>query len=143
LPKDGAVFFSLRDEDQEAAVPLAKRLVALGFTLFSTRGTSTVMRGHGIHTQAIFRIHEGRPNALDIIEEHGVAWVVNTPSTGAAASQDEMKIRSTCIMRGIPITTTLHGLSKAIEGLESLAVDGATDVCSLQEYHRHSPRIDV
>jgi len=143
LPKGGNVFLSLRTEDQVPAIPLAQRLAALGFTLHSTRGTSTTLRNNGIKTSAVFRISEGRPNAIDLVEENDLAWIVNTPTKGAGPATDELKIRSTCIMRGIPITTTLHGLVAAIEGLESLQKNPNIDVCSLQEYHRHSPKYDV
>jgi carbamoyl-phosphate synthase large subunit len=142
LPTSGNLFLSLRDEDQAPAIPLVKRLVALGFTLYCTRGTSTVMRDNGISTQAVFRVAEGRPNAIDLIEEGNLSWIVNTPSKGPVAAEDEIKIRRTCLMKGIPITTTLHGLERGIEGLESMLKMQVLDVCSLQEYHRHSPKID-
>ena len=143
LPTEGNVFLSLRDEDQIAAIPLAKRLITLGFTLHCTRGTSTILRDNGISTRPVFKVAEGRPNAIDLIEEENISWIINTPSKGAVAAEDEIKIRRNCLMKGIPITTTLHGLERAIEGLESMQKMQVIDVCSLQEYHRHSPQINV
>ncbi|GHV13536.1 carbamoyl phosphate synthase large subunit [Fibrobacterales bacterium] len=143
LPSEGNLFLSLRPEDQSAAITLAKRLVDLGFNLFCTCGTSSIMRDNGIYTNAVFKVAEGRPNAIDLLEEGHLAWIVNTPSKGEAPASDEMKIRTNCLMHGIPITTTLHGLRHAVEGLENLKRLQVTDVCSLQEYHRHSPKVSV
>ena len=42
--------------------------------------------------------------------------------------------------RDIPITTTLAGVTAAIEGLTDKAEFGRFEVCSLQEYHRHIRR---
>jgi len=39
LPTEGNVFFSVNDRDKPAAVDIAKELVDLGFTIYSTGGT--------------------------------------------------------------------------------------------------------
>lgn len=148
VPMQGNIFLSVKDSDQESVVPFAKRLVKLGFEIYSTRGTSTMLRNHGIKTHGVFRISEGRPNVLDLIDEKDLAWIVNTPTPGAKAAKDEAKIRSTCILRGIPITTTLDALEATIEGLEDMkgeSGDGkfGVEVCSIQEYQRHAPNVNV
>jgi len=141
LPKGGNIFLSLRKEDREAAIPYAKRLIELGFTLYCTKGTSTLLRNNGIQTNAIFKVADGRPNAIDLIEEGRIEWIVNTPSKGEKPASDEMKIRTNCLMHGISITTTLHGLKRTVEGLEAMKKLQIMDVCSLQEYSRHSPKV--
>jgi len=143
LPISGNIFLSLRKEDREAAIPYAKRLVELGYTLYCTRGTSTLLRNNGIPTSAVFKVADGRPNAIDLIEEGRMEWIVNTPSKGEKPASDEMKIRTNCLMHGISITTTLHGLERTVEGLEAIKKLQITDVCSLQEYSRRSPRVNV
>ena len=143
LPPSGNVFLSVREEDKQGIVPLAKKLVELGFSICATVGTSTLLRTNGIKSQALFRISEGRPNVIDLIEEKQVQWIVNTPSSGTAPRMDEARMRSHAVIRGIPITTTLHGFRAAISGLESLRDTNHMEVCSIQEYHRHTPRISV
>jgi carbamoyl-phosphate synthase large subunit len=124
-------------------VPLARRLTEMGFRLYATLGTSTELWNNGIRSEAIFRISKGRPNALDLIEDKGVGWIINTPSSGAAPSLDEVKMRARAVIRGIPITTTIDGMRAAVNGLEALRRTGRMEVCSLQEYHRHSPRVTL
>jgi carbamoyl-phosphate synthase large subunit len=141
LPAAGSVFLSVRDQDKVAAVPLARELQELGYTIYATAGTSTMLRDNGIKSLAIFPISAGRPNVLDLIEEKAVGWIVNTPSSTAAAHTDGMRMRARAVIRGVPITTTIDGLRAAVKGLQSLAEHRQFEVCSLQEYQRHAPRI--
>jgi carbamoyl-phosphate synthase large subunit len=143
LPGSGNVFVSVRDSDKQSIIPLVKQLQQLGFSIYATQGTSTVLRDNGVNSNAMFRVSDGRPNVIDLIEEKSVSWIINTPSTGASPKFDEVKIRAHAVLRGIPITTTLDGLRAAIQGLESLSTFSQMEVCSLQEYHRHAPEIKI
>ncbi|MBO4633448.1 MAG: carbamoyl phosphate synthase large subunit, partial [Lentisphaeria bacterium] len=140
LPKSGNVAISVKDEDKADIVPLAEKLVGLGFTIFATLGTSTYLYDAGIKTRALFRISKGRPNMLDLIRERAVQWIINTSEPGAEAMTDEVKMRSKAIAAGIPVTTTVAGAAAALEGLRDQLEFGRFEVCSLQEYHRHLVR---
>jgi len=142
LPDGGNVFLSVRSLDKDAVVPLARELVALGFRLFATVGTATRLMDEGIPAQAVFRIAEGRPNVLDMMERGEVCWVVNTPSSGPSPMVDEIRMRAVATMKGIPVTTTISGLSAAVEGLKALREMRRMDICSVQEFHRHAPRLN-
>ncbi len=143
LPKSGNVFLSVRDQDKASILELARRLEALGYKIYATLGTSTILRDNGIASEAIFRISKGRPNVIDMVEEKKVGWIINTPSSGATPRFDEVKMRAHTVIRGIPITTTIAGLRAAINGLEALNKSGTMEVCSLQEYHRHFKKVNL
>ncbi|MFC1496838.1 carbamoyl-phosphate synthase large subunit, partial [Verrucomicrobiota bacterium] len=143
LPTAGNIFLSVRDADKKAMMPLAKKLVDLGFTIYATLGTSTALRDNEIKSEAIFRISKGRPNVLDMIEEKNIGWIINTPSSGASPKVDEIKMRARAVIRNIPITTTVDGLRAAVNGLEALRKMESMEVCSIQEYHRHSPKLKL
>jgi carbamoyl-phosphate synthase large subunit len=144
LPQTGNVFISIKDEEQaeekEKVVKLARQLVKLGYQLYATRGTSTLLYDSGVKTRALFRISRGRPNVLDLIRDKEVQWIINTSECGEEAMVDEIQMRSQAVISGIPITTTLAGVTAAIEGLTDKAEFGRFEVCSLQEYHRHIRR---
>ena len=89
VPSQGNIFVSLKDEDKQKAVPLIKRLVDMGYQIYATRGTSTMLYNEGIKTRAVFRISRGRPNLLDLIHDKEVQWIVNTTENGAEAMVDE------------------------------------------------------
>ena len=137
LPRKGNVFLSVKDADKPAIVPFAKQLVELGFELYATLGTSTLLWNNGIRSHAVYRISRGRPNVLDLIRDRNIQWVINTVESGAVAMTDEMSMRSQAIAAGIPVTTTVSGVSAALRGLNELMRFGNLEVCSLQEYHRH------
>lgn len=137
VPGQGSIFVSLRDEDKQRAVPLIRQLVELGYSLYATRGTSTMLYNEGIKTRAVFRISRGRPNLLDLMHDGEVQWIINTTETGAEAMVDEIQMRSKAVVSGIPITTTIAALTSTVEGLMDKHDYGRFEVCSLQEYHRH------
>ncbi len=143
IPSSGNLFMSVRDADKKDMVPLAKKLVEFGFRIYATLGTSTILRNNGIASEALFKISDGRPNILDMMEEKNVNWIINTPSSGAAPRIDEIKMRASVVIKGIPITTTIDGLRAALEGLEALRENRHLEVCSLQEYHRHAPKLTL
>ena len=135
LPKKGTIFVSLRDEDKPEGVRLAKRLAQMGFAVYATRGTSTELWKQGVESKAIFRISRGRPNALDLLRQDAIQWIVNTVETGREANEDNARLRSAAIRSGVPLTTTLAGFRAAVAGLEEDGPLGEIAVCTLQEYH--------
>ena len=136
LPMKGNVFLSICDHDKSALIPLAKELVEMGYGIFATLGTATWLRDAGVKAQAIFRISEGRPNVLDLILGKEVSWIVNVPA-GAQPRQDDFRMRSEATRRGVPVTTTLRGLSAAVQGLRAYKRLQCYEVYSIQEFHRH------
>ena len=142
IPTSGDIFLSVRDHDKEEVVAQAQRLAQHGFTIYATIGTSTVLRNNGVKSQAVFRISDGRPNILDMMEEKSIRWIINTPSSTTNSRLDEIKMRASAVIKGIPITTTMDGLRAAIDGLESLGESTRMEVRSLQEYHRGAPKLD-
>ena len=80
LPRQGNVFISVRDKDKEAVVPIAKKLSALKFNIYATKGTAEVLEKHGIVFSLLPKIAEGRPNVLDLMKDGKIQFVINTPS---------------------------------------------------------------
>src|SRR5580658_2645221 len=68
LPEKGTVFISVNEKDKTAAVTLARRFTELGFEVTATRGTAAVIRAAGLQVKTIFKVNEGRPNAVDLLK---------------------------------------------------------------------------
>jgi carbamoyl-phosphate synthase large subunit len=134
IPKDGNIFISVCDEDKADVLPLAKDLSDMGYTLFATCGTATALRDAGVKANALFRLAEGRPHVLDMIEENEIGWIVNTAS-GTVPRTDEVKMRMVGVLRNVPMTSTIRGLRAAIEGLKARRELDHLNVRSIQEYH--------
>ena len=141
LPRPGdpsapaTVVMLIRDEDKPAAVELARQLDALGFEIWATRGTSTVLWKAGVESHALYRIALGSPNALDLIRKGKVKWIVNTREDGEAAAHDSLRIRSAAVLAGVPVTTTMAGFAEAVKGVVAAAAASPAPPLSLQEWH--------
>ena len=133
VPLGGTVFLSVKDADKPQAAEIAKHLVEMGFKVVSTRGTADVLRSRGIPVSDVMKIHEGRPHVLDFLRDAKVDLIINTPA-GKATKEDERKIRSLAVARGIPCMTTIQGAWALVTGIRSLLIQGLS-VCSIQEWH--------
>jgi len=136
-PEQGGIVLSVRDEDKEEVVRLAKKLDALGYEIWATRGTSTALWKAGIESNALYRIPLGSPNTLDLIRLGKVKWIVNTREDGEGAAHDSLRIRSAAVLAGIPVTTTLAGFAEAALGIAAMSRSGGDRPVSLQEWHNH------
>jgi carbamoyl-phosphate synthase large subunit len=133
LPQSGNVFISVPDRDKARAVEIGRGFADLGFTLYATSGTARALKGAGVPVQTLFKIGEGRPNALDMVKNGELNLIINTPS-GKTAREDEVKIRSTVSSARIPIMTTLRAAAASLEGIRALREHGLS-VRTLQEFH--------
>ena len=88
----------------------------------------------GVPVKKLFKLSEGRPNALDMLKNGELALVINTPS-GKTSREDEVKIRSTASSSRVPVMTTLRAARASLEGIRALKAGGYT-VKPLQEWHK-------
>jgi carbamoyl-phosphate synthase large subunit len=134
LPVKGNVFISVRDKDKRNIIFIAKRLFDLGFGVVATGGTAKALKKSGMEVQTLKKVYEGGPNILDYIKDGKINLIINTPS-GRIPREDEVKIRSTAIMHGVPCITTISGAQASVNGIEVL-LKKDLDVKTLQAYHR-------
>src|SRR5690606_19891404 len=76
MPMEGRVFLSVRDEDKRFILSLAARLANLGLSLVATSGTARAIRNSGIPVDTVLKLHEGRPNVLDLIKNREVRLII-------------------------------------------------------------------
>ncbi len=145
LPTSGTVFISVKDRDKKEAVSVAAGFQKLGFKIVATRGTAEFLRRAGVEVEQINKISEGPPNVLNLMEKGDVHLIINTPS-GKYPRKDEVRIRTTAIRRGIPLSTTMSSAQAALWGTDRLRKSGGRlDVLPLQEIfgmceERHADR---
>jgi carbamoyl-phosphate synthase large subunit len=119
LPLSGTVFLTVNDKDKARLPELAQKLVALGFGLCATEGTARTLEASGLKVRKIFKVNEGRPNAVDLLKNGEVQWVINTP-LGRDAFFDESAIRREALRLKIPCLTNLSAALAACEAVETL-----------------------
>jgi carbamoyl-phosphate synthase large subunit len=134
LPETGNVFISVCDKDKSAISSIARDLRNLGFALYATAGTASVLQHSGIEVAVLPRIDQGRPNILDFMKDKKIQLVINTPS-GRIPRKDEVKIRSQVVIYSIPYTTTISGAQATVSAMQALR-NKRLDVVSIQQYHK-------
>jgi carbamoyl-phosphate synthase large subunit len=138
LPLAGAAFLSVHDREKPGLVPIAEKLIGLGFEIVSTDGTARFLAGRGFTVRRINKVHEGRPHVVDAMINRGIQLVVNTP-VGRDSAIDDAYIRRTAVRYQVPCITTLSGAMAAVEGIAALK-QGGLAVRSLQELGARIPR---
>ena len=133
LPTSGIVFLSTHDRDKPALIPVAKKLIELGFSLLATSGTARYLEKFGLDVEIVLKVHEGRPNIEDMIRSGKVQLVINTP-IGRQAIYDDKYLRKAALDYSVPTLTTLKGASAAVEGIEALQ-NQILSVSALQDIH--------
>jgi carbamoyl-phosphate synthase large subunit len=132
LPLAGKVFVSTSDRDKLAVVPVVRDLIALGFKIIATSGTQKVLEEHGLVVESVLKLHEGRPNVVDIIKNGQIQLIINTPS-GEEAQADGKLIRRTALVYKIGMVTTIAGAKATAAAIKSLQSQ-PLEVKALQDY---------
>ncbi|MEL6795695.1 MAG: carbamoyl-phosphate synthase large subunit [Planctomycetota bacterium] len=133
LPSEGGVFISVREQDKDEVVPIARSLRAMGFEIYTTRGTAEKMAEHGMKPTVLEKLSAGaRPNVLDMMTDGDIQLVINTP-TRTGFGTDEGRIRAATVRLNIPIITTMTGAKAAVDAIEALRA-GEWGVAALQDY---------
>jgi len=132
LPLQGAVLITVVDSDKPTVTPIARRFHEMGFEVLATAGTAAYLRGRGIPAQRVFKVHEGRPNCLDMIVNRDVQLLINTPM-GKHAQLDDYLLRQAAIVHRVSYTTTMSAANAASDAILSLR-SRRSSVKSLQEW---------
>jgi carbamoyl-phosphate synthase large subunit len=133
LPLKGAIFVTVNDSDKPTVTPIVRRFHEMGFVLYATDGTARYLRGRGIPVRAVRKVHEGRPNGIDLMLNGEIQLLINTP-LGKHAQYDDYILRQTAIAQRISYTTTMSAASAACDAILALR-SRQPQVRPLQEWH--------
>jgi carbamoyl-phosphate synthase large subunit len=133
LPTRGTVFLSVTDHDKPQLAGIGRRFVELGFKLVATQGTADVLEEAGLAVERVYKVKEGRPNAVDLIKGERIQLIVNTPH-GQDPFFDEKAIRRAAVLARIPTITTIAAARAAADGIAALQRN-ELKVQALQQLH--------
>ena len=136
LPLAGGIFVTVNDSDKPTVLPIARRFHEMGFRLTATEGTARYLRTRGVPAERVAKVHEGRPNAIDLIVSGDVQLLINTP-LGKFTQADDYAIRRAALMHRVPYTTTMSAASAACDAIIALR-SRTGSVRSLQEWHERT-----
>jgi carbamoyl-phosphate synthase large subunit len=133
LPTSGGALLTVNDFDKGAIGRIARDLVRLGFTLYSTSGTAAWLHQLGLPVERVNKVSEGAPHTVDLIASGKVQLVISTP-LGARSYADGQTLRSAAIRHGVMLVTTLTGAAATLQGIRALQ-QKELEVRSLQTHH--------
>jgi carbamoyl-phosphate synthase large subunit len=117
IERGGKAFISVRDRDKEFVVEVAKKTLALGYSLVATGGTAKAIEAAGLPVQRVNKVNEGRPHIVDMLKNDEIQVVFNT-TEGRQAIADSSTIRRTALKHSVFCTTTIAGALAVCEALE-------------------------
>ena len=132
LPRQGNVLITVKNNDKDRAVVLARDLVALGFGVVATKGTAAAIEAAGVPVRVVNKVKDGRPHIVDMIKGGDIQLVFTTVDETRAAIADSRHIRQAALANRVTYYTTMAGCEAAVEGMKHK--DGLL-VQSLQELH--------
>jgi carbamoyl-phosphate synthase large subunit len=133
LPLAGGIFVSVNDSDKPTVLPVARRFHEMGFHLYATDGTARYLRGRGVPVRGVRKLHEGRPNGIDLMKNGQVQLLINTP-LGKHAQYDDYTLRQAAIAQRVSYTTTMSAANAACDAILALR-SRKPSVRPLQEWH--------
>src|SRR5215207_8489733 len=134
VPVEGTAFVSVKDSDKARILPAVRRLHELGFRIIGTSGTQRYLQGHGVPSEKVNKVLEGRPHIVDALKNGEVQLVFNT-TEGPGAIADSASIRRAALIAHIPYYTTLSGCLAATQAIAAVKAE-TLDVRPLQDYGR-------
>lgn len=119
LPKYKKMIFTVKDADKAEAVETGKRFKNLGYEIYATKGTAKVFLENGIDVTIVNKIEEKSPTVLDLINEHDIDIVIDTPTNGRDKSRDGFLIRRVSIETGVTCLTSIDTANALLTSLET------------------------
>ena len=119
LPKYKNMIITVRDEDKQDIVPIARRFEALGYRIYATRSTARVLNENGVKAVRTNKIEQASPNLMDLILGHKIDLVIDTPSQGVEKAKDGFIIRRNAIETGVNVLTALDTAEALVTSLEN------------------------
>lgn len=116
--KHKQIIMTVRKEDREEASEIGRRFEALGYKIYATKGTARNLNAAGVHAAEINKIEQESPTLLDLLLEHKIDLVIDTPSNGVDKAKDGFLIRRTAIETGVTCLTSIDTARALVSSLE-------------------------
>ncbi|MCI8791431.1 MAG: carbamoyl-phosphate synthase large subunit [Eubacterium sp.] len=122
LPKHKKMILTVSDNAKEEAVETARRFQALGYKIYSTRGTAKFLGARGIEVIPVNKIEQEAPTLMDLLLGHEIDLVIDIPKQGEH-SHDGFLIRRVSIETGVTCLTSIDTANALLDALEDAGND--------------------
>ena len=105
--KGGRIIITVKDEDKQEIVGIARGFADMGIEILATAGTCEVLREAGVPCTQVARVSEAHPNISDMIASGTIDLVINTPTKGRRHDTDGFKIRRATVEHSVGCVTAI------------------------------------
>ncbi|WP_378956646.1 carbamoyl-phosphate synthase large subunit [Pelosinus sp. sgz500959] len=134
IPERGTVLFTVADKDKEEGGELAKGLADLGYRIVATGGTATHLQSLGLDVDVVHKMHEHKPDIMQMIKSGKINMVINTLTHGKAPERDGYKIRRATVEHAIPCFTSMDTAKAVFDVLTFMRERRLSYVLAIQDY---------
>ncbi len=111
LKIEGGVLISVRDSDKQEIIPIADKFSQMGFELYGTSGTASVLNKNMIATNCVRKISEpengNQQSVISLLESGKIHYVISTSAKGRMPARDSVKLRRKSVERSICSLTAI------------------------------------
>ena len=145
IERGGTALLTIADVDKPELLPIASRLIQMGWSLVATDGTARALRQAGFSPRVVAKIGEPGPTVVDVIIQGQVDLVINTMSNvyaepnevGGPVFKDGFEIRRAAVERRIPCLTSLDTATALLES--AVAASREMEVRTIEEWREGVP----
>ena len=105
--KGGRIIITVKDEDKQEIVGIARGFADMGIEILATAGTCEVLHEAGVPCTQVARVSEAHPNISDMIASGTIDLVINTPTKGRRHDTDGFKIRRATVEHSVGCVTAI------------------------------------
>ena len=105
--KGGRIIITVKDEDKQEIVGIARGFADMGIEILATAGTCEVLHEAGVPCTQVARVSEAHPNISDRIASGTIDLVINTPTKGRRHDTDGFKIRRATVEHSVGCVTAI------------------------------------
>ena len=112
------VLISVRDSDKQEIIKIAEKFENLGYDLYATGGTASLLNRNFVATSIVKKIGEGEPNIMDLINSGKLAYIISTSKKGRQPQRHSVQLRRKAVERSIPCLTALDTANALADSLK-------------------------
>lgn len=120
LTKKGGVIISVRREDKQEMVAIAKKFAKLGFVIYATEGNAHILSDNGLIVNVVNKISQcSKNNILTLLDEHKANYIISTSAKSRNPSSDSVRFRRKATILKIPTLTSIDTANALADSLLS------------------------
>ncbi|MBP1560895.1 MAG: carbamoyl-phosphate synthase large subunit [Oscillospiraceae bacterium] len=103
----GGVLITVRDTDKQEIIYVAEKFEHLGFDIYATSGTASMLNRNMVAANVVRRVSEEKPNVMTLLDSGKIDYVISTSAKGRIPAFDSVKIRRKTVERSICCLTAI------------------------------------